>query len=252
MAIGAVEKVAFGTSHFASFLQDHFLGGPITGDSGGGMSMDMLGEDPWGRFLLDPGLYVGLAVTAVTVPAYYLTLITWLFIAWVDYYLDVGIVTDKRIIDIDQRGLFRRNVAELDCKMVQDINADKTGILQTLFNFGDVIVQTAGETPNFSFHAVPRPELMVDRIQDVVRSSSEKEDGTAEKLQQAASKMEEAAGKISENRPDVQAAAGHAAGHAGGHAGERGPEPRSDDPGEPAGDQRSDETPQDLPRQYER
>lgn len=197
---------------------------------------------------VEPFSGVGLAVTAVTVPAYYLTLITWLFIAWVDYYLDVGIVTDKRIIDIDQRGLFRRNVAELDCKMVQDINADKTGILQTLFNFGDVIVQTAGETPNFSFHAVPRPELMVDRIQDVVRSSSEKEDGTAEKLQQAASKMEEAAGKISENRQDVQAAAGHA----GGHPGERTPEPRSDGPGEPAGDQRSDETPQDLPRQYER
>ena len=65
VAIGAVEKIAFGTSHFGLFLQDHFLGGPVTGGSGGGMSMDMLGEGPWGRFLLDPGLYVGLAVTAM-------------------------------------------------------------------------------------------------------------------------------------------------------------------------------------------
>jgi ABC-2 type transport system permease protein len=65
VAIGAAEKIALGTSHFARFLQDHFLGGPISGGSASGMSMDMLGEDPWGLFLLDPGLYVGLAVTAV-------------------------------------------------------------------------------------------------------------------------------------------------------------------------------------------
>ncbi|HET7692055.1 MAG TPA: ABC transporter permease [Gemmatimonadota bacterium] len=64
VAIGAAERIAFGTSHFSSFLQNHFLGGPITGGSDSGMSMDMLGEDPWGWFLLDPGLYVGLAVTA--------------------------------------------------------------------------------------------------------------------------------------------------------------------------------------------
>jgi ABC-2 type transport system permease protein len=65
VAIGAVEQIALGTSHFSRFLQDHFLGGPVTGGSGSAMSMDMLGEDPWGLFLLDPGLYVGLAVTAV-------------------------------------------------------------------------------------------------------------------------------------------------------------------------------------------
>ncbi len=65
VAIGALEKIALRTSQFASFLQNHFLGGPVTGGSGGAMSMDMLGEDPWGWFLLDPGLYVGLAVTAL-------------------------------------------------------------------------------------------------------------------------------------------------------------------------------------------
>ena len=187
---------------------------------------------------VEPFTGIGLAVTAVAVPAYYLSLITWLFIAWVDYYLDVGIVTDQRIIDIDQRGLFRRNVAELDCRMVQDINADKTGILQTLFNFGDVIVQTAGERPNFSFHAVPRPEQMVDRIREVMHAEITKDDNAADKLHEAASKMEEAAGKISGEQPaagervDVAASAGQAGGR--------------------VSEASSEESPQDLPRQYER
>ena len=175
---------------------------------------------------VEPFTGIGLAVTAVAVPAYYLSLITWLFIAWVDYYLDVGIVTDQRIIDIDQRGLFRRNVAELDCRMVQDINADKTGILQTLFNFGDVIVQTAGERPNFSFHAVPRPEQMVDRIREVMHAEITKDDNAAGKLHEAASKMEQAAGKISGEQPAPAAPA--------------------------ASEESSEESPQDLPRQYER
>jgi uncharacterized membrane protein YdbT with pleckstrin-like domain len=178
---------------------------------------------------VEPFSGIGLAITAVTVPAYYLTLITWFFIAWVDYYLDVGIITDHRIIDIDQRGLFRRNVAELDCKMVQDINADKTGILQTLFNFGDVIVQTAGETPNFTFTAIPRPDEMVDRIQEVIRALGSKDEGAAQKLEQAAAKMGEAAEKISGDHPTQPEPQGPAA-----------PQPQSD------------QTPHDLPRQYER
>lgn len=188
---------------------------------------------------VEPFSGAGLAITAVTVPAYYLTLITWLFIAWVDYYLDVGIVTNQRIIDIDQRGLFRRNVAELDCRMVQDINADKTGILQTLFNFGDVVVQTAGERPNFTFHAVPKPEQMVDHIQEAVKQGSQQEEGAAEKLQQAASKMEEAAGKISKNQASDPPAASHTTAQPN----------DSDRAGRGASES---ETPQDLPRQYER
>ena len=65
VAIGAVERIAFDTSRFARLLEDHFLGGPISGGSGGGMTMDMLAGDPWGRFLLDSGLWIGMAVTAV-------------------------------------------------------------------------------------------------------------------------------------------------------------------------------------------
>jgi hypothetical protein len=175
---------------------------------------------------------IGLAVTVVAIPAYYLTLITWFFIAWVDYYLDVGIVTNHRIIDVDQRGMFRRSVAELDCRMVQDINADKTGVLETLFDFGNVIVQTAGERPNFVFHAVPHPDRMVDRIREVMNAAHSQEDGAAQKIQEAAEKVEEAVEKI--EQPAKQAP----------------PETPPAQSAKPAPTEES--TSQDLPRQYER
>ena len=66
LAIGVVEKIAFNTTHFGAFLLYRVAGGPegvpFTGDS---MSMASLTQLDLGRFLSSPGLWAGLAVTAV-------------------------------------------------------------------------------------------------------------------------------------------------------------------------------------------
>jgi ABC-2 type transport system permease protein len=64
-AIGAVERIAFGTTRFGDFLRNRFLGGPMPEGSTGGMTMDMLGSRSFVDFLLDPGLWLGLAVAAL-------------------------------------------------------------------------------------------------------------------------------------------------------------------------------------------
>ena len=46
------------------------------------------------------------------------------FIIWVDYYLDIWIITTERIINVEQKGLFVRNVSELRHVRVQDRIAD--------------------------------------------------------------------------------------------------------------------------------
>jgi uncharacterized membrane protein YdbT with pleckstrin-like domain len=113
------------------------------------------------------------AVVAVLVPAYYLSVVTWLFVAWLDYYLDVGVVTDQRVVDTDQRGLFQRKTSELEAEMIQDVSAQRHGLLQLLFNFGDVIIQTAGERPNFTFTAIPKPMDFVKTITETYRIRKE-------------------------------------------------------------------------------
>lgn len=132
--------------------------------------------------------------TVVILPAFYLSLVTYLFIRWVDYYLDVGIVTNQRVIDIDQIGLFRRNVDELDLAAVQDVTAHKTGLLQTFFDFGDVNIQTAGEKPNFVFDAIPHADRCATKIGELHNKVGEKEDDeTAESIKEAAEAMKEVA-----------------------------------------------------------
>lgn len=66
VAIGVLEKLALNTSHFATLVQHRLTGGPLPPETTGGMTMtmDMLALHP-GQFLVDPGLWIGLAVTAV-------------------------------------------------------------------------------------------------------------------------------------------------------------------------------------------
>lgn len=93
-------------------------------------------------------------------------LLTWLFFftGWLDYYLDVWIVTTERIVSIEQRGLFARTIAEQRLSRVQDVSSVTQGKIATLLNYGDVRVQTAGTEERFVFEQVPNPERVCQQI----------------------------------------------------------------------------------------
>ena len=86
-------------------------------------------------------------------------LIAWMmfFVIWTSYYLDVLIITDKRVVDIDQKGFFSREVATLSLDKIQDITTTVSGILATFMDFGTVKIQTAGESKEFIIRDVPEP-----------------------------------------------------------------------------------------------
>lgn len=67
------------------------------------------------------------------------------------------VVTNQHIVDIDQLGLFNRTVSTLRLEEIQDISAAVKGPLQTFFQYGTILIQTAGERENFVFDYVPNP-----------------------------------------------------------------------------------------------
>lgn len=104
---------------------------------------------------------------------YYMFVVTLLFIGWLDYYLDVAIITNKRIVDIDQESLFNRRVSELHVSKVQDVTGDIKGILGTVLDFGDVHIQTAGAQKEFVLEKVPHPYKVAKIIIDLHQKSLE-------------------------------------------------------------------------------
>ena len=108
-----------------------------------------------------------------------LFLFLWLyaFLVWIDYYFDIWIITERRIINVEQKGLFMRRVSELYYEKVQDVTTDVKGFLPTIVNYGDVIVQTAGEEDNFLLRTVSDPyqikSLIVEQQRTRARKGSE-------------------------------------------------------------------------------
>jgi uncharacterized membrane protein YdbT with pleckstrin-like domain len=89
------------------------------------------------------------------------------FFIWIDYYFDIWIITSERIINTEQKGLFTRQVSELKFAKIQDVTADVSGFFQTILNYGDVHVQTAGEEERFFFRQVPDPYGLKNLIMDL-------------------------------------------------------------------------------------
>ena len=96
--------------------------------------------------------------------AYLLFVLAFFLVGWIDYYFDIVIVTNKRIVDIHQRGLFSRDVDELDLLHVEDVSARVKGVFPTIFHYGDVHVQTAGASRNFRFESIPFPQKMCRNV----------------------------------------------------------------------------------------
>lgn len=103
-----------------------------------------------------------------------LFLFLWLygFLVWIDYYFDIWIVTNERIVNIEQKGLFNRRISELRFSRVQDVTASVDGLIPTMLNFGDVSVQTAAEEERFVFRQVGDPFAIKDRIMVLSRQAS--------------------------------------------------------------------------------
>lgn len=75
---------------------------------------------------------------------YFMGLFLFLFIFWVNYYLDVWIITTQRLIDIEQKSLFSREIAEMRLSRIENVSVDVHGFIQTMLGFGDIKVETAG------------------------------------------------------------------------------------------------------------
>lgn len=95
-------------------------------------------------------------------------------------------ITDENIVDMDQVGLFQRTIATLRLSRVQDISVQVKGPMQTIFHYGTVTVQTAGEREFFHFDYVPNPydvkAAIVETYEKFAESKPSEGDGLIHKV----------------------------------------------------------------------
>lgn len=106
-----------------------------------------------------------------------------LFQMFMDYYLDIWIVTTRRILNVEHTGLFNRVVSELRLYRIQDVTAQINGFLHTVLNFGFLEIQTAGEKTRFVFEEISNPMSVSKSILELAEiDRKEHLDETVEEL----------------------------------------------------------------------
>ena len=115
----------------------------------------------WLTFILSFPIY---PIFVLLISIYCSFFLLFLLIEWIDYYFDVWLVTNKRLIDVDQIGLFKRVIAETRLDKIQDITVEINGPFATLFHYGNVHIQTAARTKRFEIRQVSEPSGVRTKI----------------------------------------------------------------------------------------
>ncbi len=89
------------------------------------------------------------------------------FPGWIGWYFSVFIITDQRFIQITQKGLLHRAVADLSLNQIQSVNYEVSGLEETLLGFGTINMQTY--VGDLTIHYVHHPARVQKRILNILR-----------------------------------------------------------------------------------
>lgn len=100
---------------------------------------------------------LALGLWLIVIPAY-------IGITWYRWWNDLYILTNLRLVDVDQKGLFHRTVSEIPLENIQDVSFETNGIIQTALNYGAVIVQTSSVTTQVELADVTDPQAIQQTV----------------------------------------------------------------------------------------
>ncbi|MBI2436461.1 MAG: PH domain-containing protein [Candidatus Magasanikbacteria bacterium] len=96
--------------------------------------------------------------------AFYLSLYLFFYGHFIDFYLDLWVVTNDIIVDIEQHNLFHRIITELDLFRIQDVTTHVKGVFPTLFGYGNVDIKTASNNSHIVFYNVKHPNHIREQL----------------------------------------------------------------------------------------
>lgn len=99
---------------------------------------------------------------------YYLIVITYFFVNYITWYFNIALITNKRVIDVNFADLVYKNVSATKINLIQDASYKQVGVIQSFFDFGEVLLQTAGTVDNFIFEFAGKPEKVVQIVERLI------------------------------------------------------------------------------------
>ncbi len=106
---------------------------------------------------------VALALVA-GLSSFYLLLLLTSFVFLINHRYDIGVVTNLRILDINQSAVFFSTFSEVPLSEIKDVKGEIIGIMGNIFHFGRITIQITGSKHRFIFNHMPDVYIRVREI----------------------------------------------------------------------------------------
>jgi uncharacterized membrane protein YdbT with pleckstrin-like domain len=103
-------------------------------------------------------------------------IILWIafFVEYTDFMLDTWVLTNERLIDVEQLALFSRRISTLSLDRIQDITIQELGFIDSMLGIGTVFIQTAGSEKEFKILGMRNPSFVKDTIMEAYQVSKDR------------------------------------------------------------------------------
>lgn len=90
---------------------------------------------------------------------------------YLDYKMDFIIVIPNAIMMYDQWGLFERDIITISTQSIKAISIIKSGLLYSIFNNGDIVILTEGDSEQrweIKLRRIPKPDKRKDQMVKII------------------------------------------------------------------------------------
>lgn len=110
---------------------------------------------------IDPTYRMPLLLLSIVVAQFALIKAFW---GWLDFYLDVIVVTNKRILDVNQDGLFHRIYNDISLMKMQNVSGEVSGIMGEWLGYGNIKIKISGDDQDMGLSNVPHPIELASKV----------------------------------------------------------------------------------------
>ena len=86
-----------------------------------------------------------------------------------NYYLNITILTNYRLIQLQKTVFFQNNKDTIDLHKIQDLRKDQNGLLSTLFDYGSLTIEVSAIHETKCVHYIPSPEAWFQMLNEAKR-----------------------------------------------------------------------------------
>ncbi len=101
-------------------------------------------------------------------------ILTGFFNIFFKWFYNINTLTNQRFLDIDFLSIFEIRVESATVKDIEDIKDTQSGVIQSIFNMGDLTLLTASGGTVFNLDNVPKAHRIRDFIMDVAIQKKKK------------------------------------------------------------------------------